>query len=591
MSIIRQAFGLPPRRSLEGNQYFYEEQWSSYGLGQHFEVEDDDSGERVNPRSAGAIPCVYSAASRISENLAACRLDLTQKSKDGTKKVVESDLAYTTTRKPNDEQGIMWTIDIMQYCVGIQGNAYAFLDWTTRGNLREWFFLHPRRVRPRRKNGQAVYEVSVGWNPETGATGGWREYPSKNIMHVRGTSSDGFMGLSPVSEFHALMGSMKAQRRFMNRLFKNSAVPRGIITTDPAANLTKEQVKEAKENWQNTQAGGINAGKTAFLPGGFKYNGITLSPADIQTIEHYNLDRADVAAIYKMSKHLLGDDEHSTMNNMEQKLREFATLCLRIWATRWEEYLNMYMLTDAQRRAGMYYRFDMDDLMRGDTLTMSQAITNYVRTGIMNINEGRDKIDLQPVKGGEINRMQMQMVDINANPAATGAPNPGDKPPKNDAPAPKNDQPDGQNSVKIALRAIICDATAKVLRKSRAVVVNQAQRHEQMKAFESGCERQINELENFACDKLVEPAVRVCQALNGVDDETDRRARFIARRAALRLMSYVRTALSISAVDAQNTAEIAQRFADANLEESASTVAEHIFSELELLGGSGNAAA
>jgi HK97 family phage portal protein len=569
MSIVRQLFGLPDRRTAADV-----DDWKTidYPWSEIMGRSVAKTGNLITAQSMATIPAVYCAARRISENVARCRPMIYRMNDRGGKEEAKDHYLYSLLKwQPDPEQGIRGFLDTSSFAGAFRGNSYAFKDWSTRGKLRSWYYLHPDRVSLTRTAGKLKYYVARDYTVSGDPLGIGGEYDPEEIMHFKLTSYDGIMGLSPLQVHADTFGLAIGARNYMSGLLKNAATPRGIITTEPGVNLTEEQLEKRKTMWQSTNAGGANAGRTAFLPGGFKYQPVMLTPADIQIIENYRLTKSDIAIIFMVPLHMLGENEHATQNNVEQQSLEFRQFTILPWVDNWKETFNLHLLHDFEREDGLFIDFDTDLLLTGDVAALTAAAATRVRSGITNINEERAKIGYNPVEGGDKNKTQMQMVDITANPAEMGVKG-AQKPAQND----QNQNENDQNRAITALKGVVLDVSERVCAKTCAVLRNLVKKHENLKEFERAAEKEFVELEKFTRAMLTPVSLRLAEAMLDeqfsiatLDDLMGLRANLFVHR--------VRYLLGSAGAD------IAERVAACDEKEMARILAGEVLRDVEVL--------
>ena len=79
---------------------------------------------------------------------------------------------------------------------------------------------------------------------------------------------------------------------------------------------------------------------------------------------------------------------------------EFLTLTMLPIVTAYEQELNRKLLTAAQRKSGLHFKFDMDALLRADAATMAEVNYKAVRSGWMTPDEIRFTKNLPKLPNG-----------------------------------------------------------------------------------------------------------------------------------------------------------------------------------------------
>ncbi|MFC3238193.1 phage portal protein, partial [Streptomyces nitrosporeus] len=260
--------------------------------------------------------------------------------------------------------------------------------------------------------GELVYQVTVDdddWAPVREEGGLVR---AENLLHFRSFGVGGTEGLSPIGMARQSIGTGWAATSYIGSFFQRDASPGGTISVP--GKLTDEQFDRLLRQWNDTHEGFDNSHRIGVMEGGAKWEKTTLSPADSQFLEVYKLTRAEIAGIYGVPPHMIGDVERSTSwgSGIEQQSLGYVIYSLMPWLTRLER--------TAQRLLGdpsFYLRFNPDALLRGDTPARFTAYAQAKQWGWMSTNEIRAKENEAPVEGGD-----ELLVPLNMQPLGSSAP-------------------------------------------------------------------------------------------------------------------------------------------------------------------------
>jgi len=272
-------------------------------------------------------------------------------------------------------------------CLGGNGYARVFRDQAYRPRAIQW--VAPCDVEPKiavRPTGECfpVYDIE---GHGSGLTRG-------DVIHVKGDSRDGLTGMSPITLMRETIGTALAQTSSAGQLMKNGTQFPGFLTTD--ANLTPEQITEARDEFNKNYAGIRNTGRVPVLNGTFDFkqtNGMSM--VDAQFIESRRFELQEICRFYGVQPFLIGDTESTTTwgSGIEAMTLGFLNFCLDPHLTAFEEALNKSLLSSEEQKAGFYFRFDRDGLAsvsRKDTAAYFSAMRN---NGIYSVNDIRRKLD------------------------------------------------------------------------------------------------------------------------------------------------------------------------------------------------------
>lgn len=366
------------------------------------------SGVSVSPESALSVGAVFACVRVLSEDVAKLPLGLyRRRSGGGSDKVTDHRLYSLLHDAPNEVQTAFEFREMMQAHLALRGNAYAFVNRVKVGRserVHELIPIHPDRVEPvRGADGVTVrYRVRTGAREVT-------EYGPDRVLHLRGLSSDGLVGLSPVALAKEAIGLAAAAERHGGAFFKNGAKP-GLVVTH------KEELSEVghKNLRESIEAAvtGSNLFRVLLLEEDMKATAVGLNHADAQYIESRKFQVPEIARWYRMPLHKIQDLERSTNNNIEHQGLEYLTDTLQPWLVRWEQRMNLSLLTPEERAGGLFFKFNAKGYLRGSVQAQTQHYKDMWGIGVYSINDIRELEDLNPVEGGDIRLVPLNMVTL-----------------------------------------------------------------------------------------------------------------------------------------------------------------------------------
>ena len=195
----------------------------------------------------------------------------------------------------------------------------------------------------RDERGQLYYRYQRGSDEATNTPPAKQEtvllMPS-DVLHIPGLGFDGLVGYSPIAMSKNAIGLAIAAEEYGSKFFANGATPAGILETPT---LIKD-ISKLRDSWNEAYGGSRNAGKVAILEQGVTFKPISMSPQDSQLIETRKYQLDEIARIFRIPPHMIGDLEKATFSNIENQSREFVTYTLGPWMARWEQGLNRALL-------------------------------------------------------------------------------------------------------------------------------------------------------------------------------------------------------------------------------------------------------
>ena len=159
-----------------------------------------------------------------------------------------------------------------------------------------------------------------------------------------------------------------------------------------------------RESWQSTFGGSGNANKVAVLEEGMKYTPISISPEQAQFLETRKFQINEIARIFRVPPHMVGDLEKSSFSNIEQQSLEFVKYTLEPWLVRWEQSMIRTVVSQSEK-AAYFIKFNVDGLLRGDYQSRMNGYAIGRQNGWMSANDIRELENLDRIpaeEGGDL---------------------------------------------------------------------------------------------------------------------------------------------------------------------------------------------
>ena len=381
------------------------------GSGYRFMMGGSTSGRKVNEHSAMQMTAVYACVRILSESIASLPVHLYQYESEGNKaRAVKHPLYRILHDEPNPEMTSFVFRETLMTHLLLWGNAYAQIIRNGKGEVIGLYPLMPNRMTvDRDKSGQLVYQYQMqDSDTHTGKTGYVTLRPSE-VLHVPGLGFDGLVGYSPIAMAKNAIGLSIATEEYGAKFFANGATPGGILEFPG----TVKNPESIRESW-NKGFSGSNAHKVAILEEGMKYTPISISPEQAQFLETRKFQIDEIARIFRVPPHMVGDLEKSSFSNIEQQSLEFVKYTLEPWIIRWEQSLNRALLTEKEK-PDYFVKFNVDGLLRGDYQSRMNGYAIGIQNGFMCPNDVRalECLDLIPdEQGGNKYMCNGNMIDL-----------------------------------------------------------------------------------------------------------------------------------------------------------------------------------
>lgn len=360
------------------------------------------SGIVVNPQNAMQAAAVYACCKVLAESVGMLPLCVYQHG-DGASRTPATGhpLWELLQHQPNEYQTSVefWETMVLHLC--LRGNAYAYVLRARSGRVVELIPLHPDMVTVT-MNAQNQVEYRVGME-----AGGTRQVSRSEIMHIKGLSLNGWLGISPIAYARESIGLALATEKFGGQLFKNGAKMGGVLEVP---SLLSDTAFTRLKNSFDAASSGENAHKTAILEEGAKFNKITMSSDDAQFLETRKYQRAEIAGVFRVPAHMINDLEKATFSNIGSLDLQFLKYSLRPWLRRITEAARRDLLT-TQDRQTVTLAHDLTDLLYGDADTRSKYYHNGITDGWLLRNEARAMEGRNPIDGLDVPLMPLNMTD------------------------------------------------------------------------------------------------------------------------------------------------------------------------------------
>lgn len=237
-----------------------------------------------------------------------------------------------------------------------------------------------------------------------------------DVLHIPGLGFDGLVGYSPIAMAKNAIGLAIAAEEYGSKFYANGAAPSGVLE-HPG---TLKDPGRVRESWQATFGGSANANKVAVLEEGMKYTPISISPNEAQFLETRKFQINEIARIFRVPPHMVGDLEKSSFSNIEQQSLEFVKYTLDPWVIRWEQALYRTLLSEEEKKT-VFFKFNVEGLLRGDYASRMSGYATARQNGWMSANDIRELEDLDRIPaelGGDLYLVNGNMLPLTSAGAA-----------------------------------------------------------------------------------------------------------------------------------------------------------------------------
>ena len=383
------------------------------------------SGKTVTERSAMQMTAVYSCVRILAEAVAGLPLNLYRYTEDGGKeKAIDHPLYLLVHDEPNPEMSSFVFRETLMTHLLLWGNAYAQIIRNGKGEVMALYPLMPNKMTvDRDERGQLYYSYQRSNDEAVRSKDQTVILRPSDVLHIPGLGFDGLVGYSPIAMAKNAIGMAIACEEYGAKFFANGAAPGGVLE-HPG---TIKDPQRVRESWQSTFGGSGNANKIAVLEEGMKYTPIGISPEQAQFLETRKFQINEIARIFRVPPHMVGDLEKSSFSNIEQQSLEFVKYTLEPWVIRWEQSIQRTLLTEAEK-AQYFVKFNLEGLLRGDYQSRMNGYATARQNGWMSANDIRELENLDRIpaeEGGDLylingNMLPLHQAGAFANTTTTG---------------------------------------------------------------------------------------------------------------------------------------------------------------------------
>lgn len=340
------------------------------------------SGAVVSEATAFNVSAISACINVLAQSVAMLPLKVYRDTGRGPEEARDHPLHYLLKRKPGAAQtSYQWRAWLQaQLCLG--GNGYSRIH---RNRYAEVERIEPLKasdvadILRDKASGRLFYRL----NGETDLRSDFE------VLHVRGLSTDGVRGRSPLADLRESAGLALTAQEFSARTFNNGNRKPGVLVG--GATMTKAKADEFLGFWMQHYAGAQNAGKSPLLFGGMEWKDAGFSNQDAELLLTRKFEVEEIARVYRVPLTLLQSMEKSTSfgTGIAELNRGFVNHTLMPWLVNWEMELEDKLLTEAEKKQGYFIKFNVAALMRGSPVEQAQKALLERQARLITINEYR----------------------------------------------------------------------------------------------------------------------------------------------------------------------------------------------------------
>lgn len=341
---------------------------------------------------------VYACIDRLSKDIAKLPVKLYQEVNGAKQKVSDHPALLKLKLRPNEFMSAYSYRVALETQRNLYGNAYAYIDFDRKGQVRGLYPLHAPDMRIIVDNKNILPTKQKIWYEYSGFGGIYRFKPDQ-ILHYKGLTNDGITGMSPIESLRHIVENSKASQSYINNFFKNGLSAKGIIQY--TGDLDAKSEAKLIERFERTSSGLKNAHKIFAMPLGFQFQPLNLTMADAQFLENSELTIRQIAAAFGIKMHQINELSRATYNNAAEQQSEYYKESLLPILTMYEQEDTYKLLLDSEIESGYYFKTNVDAILRTDAKTRYEAHRIAIQSGFLTPNEVREREELSPMDGAD----------------------------------------------------------------------------------------------------------------------------------------------------------------------------------------------
>lgn len=327
--------------------------------------------------NALSFPTVWACINVLSDDIAKLPFKTFKRdSKGAIEQVKNNDVHYVLRVRPNKYMTPFTFMKCLVTDVCIHGNFYAYIERDKYGKIVQILPLTSSITHP-------VIDGKGDLYYKTYFQGKNVTLFADDVIHIKGMSRDGIIGLSPIQAIRLQLESNEMASQFNQKMIEDGGAPKGILRVQ--GSLKPEAKKLVRESWSQTNANE----SIAIVDSGMEYQQIGISQSDMQWLDSQKFNQQQIASIFKVPMHKINELDKATYSNIEHQSLDYVKNTLQPWVTQIEHEFGFKLYTEEEQKDDYYVRFNMDSELRGDSEARAKVNEVNLRNGFKTVNEVR----------------------------------------------------------------------------------------------------------------------------------------------------------------------------------------------------------
>lgn len=363
----------------------------------------------VSGRNSLKQATVFGCLRVLSDTVSKLPIKLYKKD-NGVKRLTNHYLEPLLKLRPNPYMSASDFWKCVELQRNIYGNSYVAIDFSSNGKIKGLYPLDSSKMK--------IYVDDIGllssenkiWYIYTDNLGHRHKFMSDEILHFKGLTLNGLVGLSVIDELKHLIENGKSSEKYINNFFKNGLQVKGLVQY--VGDLDSKAEETFRTEFERMSSGLKNAHRIAMLPIGYQFQPIGQKLVDAQFLENTQLTIRQIASVFGVKMHQLNDLDRATHSNITEQQREFYIDTLQSILTMYEQELVYKLFLNSEILDGFYLKFNVDSILRADIKTRYESYKVAIQNGFKTINDVRELEEDEPLKDGDIPLVNGNMIPV-----------------------------------------------------------------------------------------------------------------------------------------------------------------------------------
>lgn len=341
------------------------------------------------------ISAVYACVNVIASAISCLPLKVYKSIDGGGRELAEASISDLFRNRPNELMTWKQLRECQLWNLLLKGNHFLRI-YRTSGKVSEVVPAHEDHVNVKWSNSRKIsYDIS---GSELKIDG--KGLKKDQVAHFKGLATNGLEGISVIQNCKKVFAQATSMLKMGAKNSEQGGKINGIVSI-PGSFKNDEKRKEARKSLDEAVRKSSAGNGFLMLESDAKFHATSMTLQDAQYIEQMKFSVEEIARIFNVPQHKIGNLDRATFNNIEVLNSEFYTATLLPWIERIEEVMNLTLLTEGERKQGMYFKHNVDSILRADIKTRSESYSKQITSGVMTPNEARELEERAPVDGGD----------------------------------------------------------------------------------------------------------------------------------------------------------------------------------------------